>query len=198
MTESRLNSAQWAAARQAIEGRHVYDFGCGNCELALQMLDHGAASVTPIDKLERPRWLRSRKGLRPYVGMEFGEWARATVRLGDHGAPVPRGPEEVALVSWPTNRQSSHDLVSCLRQFQSIVHVAGNTNGSICGSRDLYRYLLGRQCVAAVRARPNDLVLYGPPLPEGTSRVPVEVEVAGIDTQTMYGWVPSGLVVIPE
>lgn len=160
----KLNQTQRKAIAHIVQGRTVTDLGAGDLSLAKELLKLGAAKVVAIDK---------QPGKSPDPRIE--------VRKGYYKDLQPQ-PSEVAVLAWPSN---SHlpGLEEFLRQASVVVYLGKNTNGTACGTPELFKYFLTRKLSAHLPDRLNTMLVYkGSCAP----RAPVGEEVAGIDTFVMW------------
>lgn len=163
-TYGKPTPAMEALVAEVVRGRHVFDFGAGSCELSRWLLRRGAKHVTAIDSsLLAPRRLSKR------VTTVRGYFADQT------------WPDriDVGFVSWPSNRPMQ-GLVDALRRCDKVVYLGCNDMGTMCGSPDLFPYLLTRRLDAYVHDRTQRMVVVGEPLPDGLFRKPTEDEANGM------------------
>ena len=149
MPFGQLNKAQLKILEPLVRGKVIHDLGAGDLGLSLELLKLGAAKVIAIDK----------------VYNRIGEW------LGSNFQNVPPEIEirhqyfqdideeiDTAFVSWPANYENG--LLNILKQTKTILYIGKNTDGSACGTPELFKYLATRKILAHSPSRPNTLICY--------------------------------------
>ena len=171
---STLTPAMEAALAEVVRGQAVFDFGCGQGELADWMALHGAASVTAIDKEATPKF-RSKKvtGVRTQIS----------------NAVLPDR-IDVGVTAWPVNR-AIEGLVPALRHCDTVVYLGCNDATTMCWPPDLFPYLLTRELLAYLPHHQNNMVIVGQPLPDGQMREPTPEEALAIQTWESVQSLPS-------
>lgn len=169
MSYGNLNAAQKELLQPVVEGKTVLDLGAGGCELSRVILDLGAPKVIAVD---------SGSAYTPHPKIEFH---RAYFERFLQQIAAPR--YDVGFLSWPINHFLPA-LIPILGRCDRVVFLGTNTDGTMCGWVGLYEYLLTRRLDGYEPDRKNSLVIYGPPSKE--PRVPVGVEWAGLDDDTMF------------
>lgn len=134
---------------ETIVGRKkVFDLGCGNLSLSMQLLQMGAKHVVAIDRMlvETPA---KKMTLVPLYFEQF-------VDIGDN-LPTEK---DVVFTSWPANLP--------MRGFNDLCHTAGiviylgkNTDGIACGNPSFFTLMQHRQVLAHYPHRDNTLIVYG-------------------------------------
>jgi hypothetical protein len=159
MPYGTLTDQQASLVEGLVRGQVVYDLGAGDLYLTCELLRLGATKVIAIEKEDLhfngvPDEIEYRK-------MLFRD--------------VQDDPIEVAFVSWPSNYDNG--LLPLLRRSQVVIYLGKNTDGTACGTPELFRYLLKRKA-EGLPHRKNTLICYTDFLQE--SRVPLPEETAAI------------------
>lgn len=163
----QLNEQQRQSLRKHVTGKHVHDLGAGSGALSLDIVNLGAAKVTAIDKHEI-----------------FVEHPRIeTVQAFFHELADLR--PQVAFLSWPSN-YSQPMLLQICRQAEVIIYLGKNTEGTACGSAELFREFLRRKILSYDDDRANTLIALGDPLV--VTRSPTPEERAGIEINDSRFW----------
>lgn len=152
-----------------VKGRKVHDLGSGDdLSLSLALVELGAKEVVAIDTY-------------PYIQI-----ATSPVRyVRNYFESVVDEDVEVAFVSWPSNRSSS-GLLELIRPASIVIYLGKCTDGSMCGSPELYRYFSKRAVIAHEPHHTNTLVIYGGESSQGRDLLPEEL--AGIDHERVYSF----------
>jgi hypothetical protein len=80
-------------------------------------------------------------------------------------------PPDVAVVKWPqTNRQDG--LTRLIARAHTVVYIGRNDGATACGPPDMWRHLRTRTLVDVVEGHRNDMLVYGPTHPTGTTHPP--------------------------
>lgn len=145
MTYARLDDAQRAVLRVLVSGRTIVDLGAGDCGLAADVIELGAASVLAVDSAEPPPVLPPRVS---YLRRSFSQYAPF----------APFAP--VVLLAWPVC-YATPGLVETLQRAERVVYVGVNDDVTVCGHASLWTHLL-RRPVEVSREGRNDLIVYGP------------------------------------
>jgi hypothetical protein len=141
MPYGALNQAQAQVVERFVRGQVVYDFGAANLYVSCELLRLGASKVIAIDK-EPVRFRGIPKGI------EFRQ-----VLFRD----VLDDPIDIAFVSWPPNYDTG--LIPILRRARIILYLGKNTDGTACGTPDMFQYLLKRKA-EYIPDRHNTLICY--------------------------------------
>ena len=145
MPYGSLSPEQEAAIRPYVEGKNVHDFGAGDFSLSYQLLDLGAKHVTAIDKEERPLGRTPKdKRITSFYGY-----------FHEYPAPV-----DVLFLSWPVNYPDI-SLAVHARRAGTLIYLGKNTDGTACGSTDLFNAMIYRELLTYVPHRKNALIITG-------------------------------------
>ena len=151
MPFGHLTPPMLVALRPLVAGRIVHDLGAGDLGLARALRGLGASRVVAIDKAYgSPESPLARDALGGTAGIEL---VRAYFR--DFSDPV-----DVAFVSWPVNWPTG--LAGILERSRVVLYLGKNTDGSACGTPEVFARLASREVLAHVPHRRNTLVAYGP------------------------------------
>jgi hypothetical protein len=153
-----LNEMQAGALKSIVTGLIVHDLGAGDLSLAEHLIDFGALHVVAIDKEPLPRMHSSRI---TYSRGYFEQYY---------------DPIDVAVVSWPPTYCIG--LPSLVKRARVVVYIGKNTDGTACGSSELFGHLLTRELSVYLPDRHNTLICYGNPTSE--IRKPQGEELAAI------------------
>lgn len=146
---------QTSVFAQEVRGRVVHDLGAGNLSLARYAIELGAAHVHAVD--QRADWTRSRVPDRVEAHCtSFRKWHQKCRR--------DRVDIDLALVSWPSVTMSD-SLIDLLRDSRRVLYLGKNTDGTSCGTPELWGYLRHREVLAHVPHPANTLLLYGATCP---------------------------------
>ena len=166
MPHGIITTEQAQALRPIIKGRHVTDLGCGDMILSAQLKALGAKYVRAIDK-DQPHKLIKKKGL-VFQRKEFFDMDVV---------------EDIAFVSWPTNRRS-RDLSGLVLNAKTVIYLGKNTDGNACGSADLFRVMLLRDLSLHVPNITNTLIVTERREIERIPRFPLAEEFAALHGQS--------------
>ena len=128
-----------------IQGKHVWDLGCGTMVHAMWCCQNKASLVTAIDK-SAPALIPVEEKLF-FIHQPFSQ------------VKVP-GHIDVAWVSWPANYYCP-GLLSLLKVASTIVYIGSNLNGNACGTLELFRHFCQRPILEHVQDYSNSFVIYG-------------------------------------
>ena len=176
----RLTDAQTKALGRFVEGKEVYDLGCGpNAPHARRLLDLGARHVVGVDREIASMDL----GLSPDP---LDETDPRVTRLCAIFFQVLEEVTsiEVAFVSWPTNGPYDAGLVPILAKAEVVVYLGCNFDGTSCGTPDLFKHLLSRELLAVGPDKLNSMIVVGKRLksPTARPRKATPEEIAGLET----------------
>lgn len=171
MPYGTLNAAQEYCLKKLVAGKVVYDLGAGDLVLAHKLLELGAAKVIAIEK---ERFFIDNVAPDIEVRKQYFQHIDEDI--------------DIAFVSWPANYDNG--LLPVLRRTKTILYLGKNTDGSMCGTPALFKYLLTRKIEGYVPSRPNTLICYSEQL---ATRLPVQEEDAAIGMDTGEAPVPYGL-----
>lgn len=180
---ANLTHSQARCLRSVVQNRTVHDIGCGSGELSRWMAQNGAWRVYAVDK---DIGTLPKKFAQPNVVRVAASFAAYSKKLaGDVG--------DVAVISWPWD--SKHDgLVELLRKFTVVVYIGKNTDGSACGSNDLWQHLTTRALREEIPDQRNVLLHYGPEVFDKPA-LRSEEEIAGLLNTGMFNIVEYGTLV---
>lgn len=150
MPYGSLNKAQEAALRPFVKRKVVHDLGAGDYTLSHRLLKFGAEKVIAIDHTRPydtcPMTFRN---LIAGMKIEF-----VTGYFHQYHEPI-----DTAFVSWPSN-YASHIDVLCDRA-PTVIYLGVNTDGTCCGTPEMFEKLSKRAVLAHVPDRKNTLIVYG-------------------------------------
>lgn len=167
MPYGALAPTQKQQLKPFVQGQRVVDLGAGDLKLANELLRLGAHQILAIDKEGMvTRSLR--------IALFHGRFDQ-----------VPDSfPLDLVFVSWPPNWRC--DLERLVRLAKTVVYLGKNTDGTMCGTPELFHHLSGRNVLAYVPDPKNTLIVYGSDL---VTRRPKGEELAGIRISTdMYSF----------
>lgn len=166
MPDGRLYHEQREALRPFLDVPMVHDLGSGDLSLAKDLVRLGAHKVVAIDKVQSRRASTAK-----------------VVPITCYFENYP-GPVDTAFVSWPHN---SYDfgLMSILRRARIVAYLGKNTDGTSCGTPQMWNHLVPREVLAHVPAKHNTLIVYGPEL---QARQYLPEEYAGLFQDSMFGY----------
>jgi hypothetical protein len=142
MPHGQLNEAQRELLKSFVDGKEVYDLGSGDLGLAIELVDLGASKVIAIDKENR---YQSFRDIPPEIEMRSQYFSEVYDDI------------DIAFVSWPANYDNS--LLQILKKSKTILYVGKNTDGTACGTPELFRYLVTRKAIQ-IPDRRNVLICY--------------------------------------
>lgn len=160
-----------------LDGRVVWDLGCGSGDKITTLVACGAAEIVAIDKEPEPKEF---KKLRKHL-QGIGRCHTITYRQElFQEMQIPAKGLDVAFLSWPTNTRLPIALIDLLEHAKMVVYLGKNDGYSTsCGSKALFEHLIGRELLGHVEAARNDLIVVGKTLPFGR-RFPTLEERHGI------------------
>lgn len=136
-----LNQDQELLVKRFVQGQVVHDLGAGDLYLSCELLRLGASKVIAIDK--NPIQFKD-------IPAEI-EYRLTTFQS------ILDDPIQVAFLSWPPNFDTG--LGSILRRSQVILYLGKNTDGTACGTPEMFQYLLRRKA-EYLPDRHNTLICY--------------------------------------
>jgi len=142
----RLTKKQEDIVRDYVRGQTVHDLGAGDLMLSRTLLTLGATRVVAIDK-SLPR---SHNRRIECVEEYFHSYVEGI---------------QTAFVSWPCNWQDL-GLLRLVMRCQVVLYLGTNTQGTMCGGREFFEYLTGREILAYEPDPKNTLIVYGDKLVE--------------------------------
>jgi hypothetical protein len=132
----------------------------------------GASSIIMLDK----------DPVRVSIPIEH-EFLEARFEELSQSMPVTVGDDDLAFLSWPINHRCW--ITELVTLFNTVIVVTCTTDGTRCGSTDLWHHFTRRELLAHVPGRRNSLPAYGR---LGITRKPILEEQAGIDTSRIYAF----------
>lgn len=138
-----LSKAQREVLGSVLKGQKVTDLGAGNCLRSLELLDLGAAKVIAIDK--EPANPQKRQGF-TFVRSYFADYKGSR--------------PDVAFLSWPPNH-TCPGLLPIVKQAPMVIYLGKNTDGTACGSPELFWHLTSLEVIHYIPDRINTLIVYG-------------------------------------
>jgi hypothetical protein len=166
MAHGILTSEQAQALKPIIAGRHVTDLGCGDMVLSVQLATLGARVVLAIDKEFPHRVLKTDRVV--FQRQDFFDMSDV---------------EDIAFVSWPSNRVSK-GLTALVLNAKTVIYLGKNTDGNSCGSHDLFRAMLLRDVSLHVPDMTNTLIVTERRELEKAPRFPLAEEFAALHGQS--------------
>lgn len=157
---------QWRLICEAVNDRHVHDFGSGEGGIT-HMLSKHAATVVAVDKNN----VFARSG----SSVSNIEWIEAWFE--DYNTRCDE--VDVAFISWPLNHRDVA-LYSLLKRARTIIYLGKNTDGIVCGFPDMFRMFAWRDLLAHIPDRHNTLLILGDPLQRVQERDLTGEEYAGL------------------
>ncbi len=170
MAYGGLTPEQRACLGEYVQGRHVWDLGAGDCQVALACIAAGATRVTAVDKDPPPAWLVRK----PVPGLYY--------QRGYFEHTRPLGVLDVVVLFWPINHPCG--LTELVARARRVVYVGQNLGGTACGDPALYGHFLGRELLRHIPDRQNTMLVLGDPL--STPRPPTGEEQGGLDQTTVH------------
>ena len=170
-----------SAIKKYVTGKQVVDLGAGDLAWSRWLLaSGGAARVIAVDK-------EPAKGLtKPPRRAEFHYCQMPFACYADDIAPYRPFTDAVAFVSWPVNNTGyMADLLRVIESFGTVVYIGSNTDGTACGTPELFNVLCRRQLLDYVPGRLESLIVVGEPLEH--LRLPTGEEWAG-RSSVLYRW----------
>jgi hypothetical protein len=166
--------------RIAIEGRHVWDLGCGvslnHCDT---LFAAKAAKITAVEK-ENPNLRRVRQ-LRDSAGKRFSFKQMTFEKLLTEETPEI----DVAFVSWPHNAPSKIvGLPRLLASASTIIYLGCNMDGSACGTPEMFSEFIMRRLIVSIPHKWNTMLILGER--QDTQRMPTSEEMAVLTGALQY------------
>ena len=144
MGYAKLTKAQEALLQRVVEGKRVYDIGCGDMELT-HVVARYAKRVNAIDP--NYRFKPSTKTI---------TFKKLTA---DSACKVWPSELPVVLLSWPLSSYID-GVLPLLKRAETIVYIGKNTDGVACGFVEMWRYLTTRKLVVEIPASHNTMLVY--------------------------------------
>jgi len=162
----RIEPAQAERLRPIIAGRTVWTLGSGpDLHEAWQLISMGATTVHAVDKASR----HITPTFTPVDPPGIVDCRAYFHEFEAHHTGTT--PPDVAVVKWPqTNRQDG--LTRLIARAHTVVYIGRNDGATACGPPDMWRHLRTRTLVDVVEGHRNDMLVYGPPHPTGTTHPP--------------------------
>jgi len=133
------------ALRRFVRGARVVDLGCGDMERTWTLLGCDPEAVLAVDS-----HLPSSPKAHPRLTLHQGLFNDSLGVIRDFRPTV-------AHVSWPANYLTG--LVKLLTDIPTVIYVGCNTDGTACGERALFQYMLTRKMVRYLPDRQNTLIV---------------------------------------
>lgn len=144
----RLSDAQAERLRPFVEGKVVHDLGAGrDCDLSLVLIALGAKRVIAIEK-------------DPMTRLNHPDIEQHETHFSDYIKAHSEEKIEVAFIAAPRNARD-WDLLRFVTSANRVVYLGKNTDGTACGSRQLFESFLTREVLAYVPEYPRTLIVYG-------------------------------------
>lgn len=145
----KLMVSQLKTLQKFVDDKVVYDMGAGRLHLAQSLVAIGAAHVHAIDseglwKKGEIRGITKRK-------MNFDEFIRTE----------KPSPGSIGFFSWPDN-SNNWALPALMEKFTVIAYLGKNTDGTMCGIREMWPPLFRRMVLSYIPHTRNTLIIYGP------------------------------------
>ena len=151
--------------KQFVDGKTVVDLGSGDGERA-EILKHLGGVVVMVDK----------EPSSPEVVRESFKDLGTTIKLLH---------PDVIHLAWPSNHDTG--VIHLLSMAPVVIYVGKNTDGSACGTPNLFARLRWREVLAYVPRRQNTLIVYGAIRNEPRKGLYHE-EAAGLDQDEVWGY----------
>ena len=145
MPYGQLNKFQSKVLAEIVAGKVVHDLGSGDLALAIQLVKLGATKVIAIDKEYQYGYYQF-----PDVQPEIEVRGQAFQEMDED--------IDVAFVSWPANYDNG--LLGVLKRSKQIIFLGKNTDGTSCGTKDLFLYLATRKVEHQYPSKQNTLIHY--------------------------------------
>ncbi len=143
-----LNVPQFCEVQRHVQGRVVYDLGCGNLCLSQILVTMGASMVEAVDDDHHEIGWRS-----PHPQIRLHETRFNSEELAEERM-------ETAFLSWPTGY--ANGLARLLLPVSKVIYLGSNCDSILCGPRDMWEQFAYRPLLAHIPARANTLLVYGP------------------------------------
>jgi len=157
-----LNRFQEEAVRYYVKKPWVYDLGAGLLGWSKKLVEFGATTVTAVDSIYSYRGnneLNQRRDWHKCVPNNVVLDARS-FRDFHHTGPTDLG---TVFISWPCNTFSkTMGLEMLARKAETIIYLGKSTDGTACGSPQLWAHLTERKVLCYLPAVRNSLIVYGP------------------------------------
>jgi hypothetical protein len=125
-----------------IRDAEIYDIGCGDCTLGIELLKLGARSIIGIDKEPRPKQLKNDKI----------NYRQVLLKSLDEKI-------DILFVSWPIN-DDSIDFVRVFEHSNTIIYLGSTLNGDYCGNVPMWEWLATRKLLHHNEWYKNSLIVY--------------------------------------
>lgn len=158
--------------RPFVEGRDVWDLGCGDLSHAERLLRAGALRVTGVDATDRVK-----DGVLDDPRVTFRKEYLDFLHQPDYRDM------EVAYCSWP--HQFGSGLRGITEWVPCVVFVGKNSDGTSCGERSMWDVLVKRRVLLYEPSRRESLIVYGR---EDADRPLLPDELAALDHEHIWGF----------
>lgn len=131
-----------------VTGNRVFDLGCGNMSLSMQLLQMGAKHVVAIDRMlvEAPMKKMTQ------VPLFFEQYY-------DIGENLPTA-KDIVFTSWPANHSMPGFTALC-HTAGIVIYLGKNTDGIACATPAFFKMMQHRTVLAHYPHRDNTLLVYG-------------------------------------
>lgn len=136
--------------KRAVNGKVVYDLGCGDGARALQALSLGAKEVVAIDKSA------------PHISTikAWQEHPITFIKSYFEGFDLEVAKEAVAMLFYPANYHMA-GLTCLLERFDQVLYFGLNNNGTMCGHTALFKHLMSRELLDSSDVVTGAMLHYG-------------------------------------
>lgn len=162
-----------------VKGRKVVDLGCGQyARQSLIMSEWRPPHILAVDK-------------NPYIGDPFDLPRNIDYKQAYFCDLTPEDVQgyDLALLSWP-RQYNVHGLEALLKLLPCVVYVGKNTDGTGCGSVELWEHLTCREVITYLPNPANVMIVYGPydPQNQRTGDALYHEEKCGLDKTEMHSY----------
>jgi len=171
MSYGRPTDSQIREISKAIQGKHVHDLGAGDLYLSRKLLDWGASKITAIDSASDVP-VQNVQNLIDRIHV-----------IQKHFDDIPGTNINTAFVSWPSNYVNG--ILRLLKKASTIIYLGCNVNGTVCGTTELFEYLINREVLTHLPHTRNTLIIYGPGM---VKRAPFYEEDAALNMSNGSPW----------
>jgi len=156
-----LNRFQEEAVRYYVKNQWLYDLGAGHLGWAKKLSEFGALNVTAVDSMYKDRRNNALNDCRDWhkcvpsntilSSSTFSELYREGVTKFD-----------AVFVSWPDVAYGKTMGIELLtRRADTVIYLGKTTDGTMCGSPQLWSQLIRRKVLCYLPAVRNSLIVYG-------------------------------------
>jgi len=161
-----LNKIQKDCVANHVRNRSVMDIGAANLEISKELISLGANNVLAVDKSDFRYYIYklyySDKSFHDKIRKDYPKLFSQLKNIQYLKSYIHELTErrEVAMVSWPVNWPIGLPVV--LRDTRVVIYLGKNTDGTVCGSMDMWELLSRREILDYVPDKNNSLIVYGP------------------------------------